>query len=107
MSENITVTIGGAPIQVPAILTFNRLKLCQPAYKELSHSVDLIDVTAIAARVISVALMDTRPELSPEEIELRLVPSEMTGLRNAMFKLLVDCGIFVSKEAPDKTQSAA
>ena len=118
--DTLTVTIGGEEVPVPKIMNFAVLKRVWPAIRARDalstvkvarpeggtmfvHE-DPIDAQTLAIRIISGALIHTRPDLTPEEIEKRLLidfrsgMSEAMGIDNAIHQLLVASGLIIEKK---------
>jgi hypothetical protein len=94
------VTIGGEAFVLPAEVTLGVIKRFNAARKELAASVDdVVEMTLIAVRIVAAALVETNPELSPEEIEKKLKPSEFAGMRTAMWEVLIASGLYTRTEA--------
>lgn len=108
MSEAFKFTVGGAEVALPSVITLGPIKAFNPALKEFKagearrrangEEVDLVDLTALAARIVSPAILKDYPHLTVEVIDEQLRPDEMPGLRNAMWEVLVLSGLYTRVE---------
>lgn len=95
------VTIGGAAIDV-ALPNFKALKAAWPYIAALQGDVDpMAGVEAILGVVSVGARLDPKPTI--DELEARLTPAEMTGLRLFVNALMIEIGLAA---APGEAQPA-
>ena len=97
-----TVTIGGQAYPLPAEITLGAIKRFNEARKEVAKgNEDIVEMTLVAVRIVSAAMVDSRPELSAEFIEKNLKPSEFAGMREAMWEILLLTGLYTRVEKKD------
>jgi hypothetical protein len=105
MSEPIFLMIGGEKVELPPIMNFATLKRAWPAINAFGGTRDGVEQCACAIRVVSFALVKTRPDLTPEVIEERLrvrLDDEATNERAILFRgyrdLLIASGLVKTED---------
>lgn len=101
MAETRIVTIGGQAYWLPTTITLGTIKAFNPALKELkatAKTADAVDIAVIAAKIVGAALLPAYPAVTPEMIETNTLASEISGLRDAMWEVLIASGLYVRAE---------
>lgn len=95
--KRASIKIDGTEYIIPT-MKFKVLKRAFPIMMKSGDMTDPMELASLGIEVISMALMQTHPEMTPDWIEENIESSETFGLDKTLLQIMVDNGVMTEEQ---------